>query len=110
MQYDNGRQSNWYCGESILKKTLTIFDVNPEVKSQVEQIEQADIVIGIPSFSNEHGISHVVSASEFGLAKYFPNFGRVLLLSVVSVPTGWNPENPLKQLVDTQATLREDLN
>jgi APA family basic amino acid/polyamine antiporter len=38
-----------------------------------------------------------------------PNFGRVLLLSVVSVPAEWDPENLPKQLVDTQAVLREAL-
>jgi basic amino acid/polyamine antiporter, APA family len=38
-----------------------------------------------------------------------PNFGRVLLLSVVSAPEEWDPENLPKQLVDTQAVLREAL-
>ncbi len=38
-----------------------------------------------------------------------PNFGRVLLLSVVSVPAEWDPKNLPKQLVDTQAVLREAL-
>ncbi len=38
-----------------------------------------------------------------------PNFGRVLLLSVVSVPPEWDPENLPQQLVDTQAVLREAL-
>lgn len=37
------------------------------------------------------------------------NFGRVLLLSVVPAPVEWDPESLPKQLVDTQAVLREAL-
>lgn len=38
-----------------------------------------------------------------------PNFGRVLLLSVVSAPQDWNPEKAPEPLTDTQTVLREAL-
>jgi glycosyltransferase involved in cell wall biosynthesis len=47
----------------------------------LEQIRQADIVIGIPSFNNARTIGHVVRAAHTGLAKYFPQFTAVIINS-----------------------------
>ncbi|HWP93088.1 MAG TPA: glycosyl transferase family 2 [Thermodesulfobacteriota bacterium] len=63
------------------KKTLNILDIDDEAKRKVEEIEHADIVVGIPSFNNEKTIGHVVKAAEYGLAKYFPNMKAVLVNS-----------------------------
>jgi glycosyltransferase involved in cell wall biosynthesis len=48
---------------------------------QLEQIKEADILIGIPSYNNVRTIGHVVRAVMAGLAKYFPNAKAVLVNS-----------------------------
>ncbi|MDD5057341.1 MAG: cell wall biosynthesis glycosyltransferase [Sideroxydans sp.] len=52
-----------------------------EVHAQLEQIGQADIVVGIPSYNNAHTIGHVVRAVQGGLAKYFPGHKAVIVNS-----------------------------
>ncbi len=52
-----------------------------EVRSQLEAIGRADIVVGIPSFNNARTIGHVVRAVQAGLAKYFPDRKSVLVNS-----------------------------
>ena len=52
-----------------------------EVHEQIEQIGQADIVVGIPSFNSAKTIGHVVRAVQAGLAKYFPDYKAVLVNS-----------------------------
>jgi len=46
-----------------------------------ESIQQADIVVGIPSFNNAKTISRVTRAAGVGLAKYFPQMRSVLINS-----------------------------
>lgn len=48
---------------------------------QVEEIKEADILIGIPSYNNVRTIGHVVRAAIAGLAKYFPGARSVLVNS-----------------------------
>lgn len=55
--------------------------LDKEVVAQIEQIREADILIGIPSFNNSKTIGHVVRAVRAGLAKYFPDMKSVLLNS-----------------------------
>ena len=64
-----------------VKKSVNILDIDEEAKRKVEEIEHADIVVGISSFNNEKTIGHVVKAAEYGLAKYFPNLKAVLVNS-----------------------------
>ena len=52
-----------------------------EVREQLEIIQAADIVVGIPSFNNAGTIAHVVHAVTAGLAKYFPALRAVLVNS-----------------------------
>jgi len=52
-----------------------------EVHEQIEQIGQADIVVGIPSYNSAKTIGHVVRAVQAGLAKYFPDYKAVLVNS-----------------------------
>ncbi len=51
------------------------------IRIQLETIEEADILIGIPSYNNVRTIGHVVKAVIAGLAKYFPKAKAVLLNS-----------------------------
>jgi glycosyltransferase involved in cell wall biosynthesis len=49
------------------------------VADQLERIQSADILVGIPSFNNARTIGHVVNAVQAGLAKYFPDRKAVLI-------------------------------
>jgi len=55
--------------------------LHKQAKEKIKEIENADILIGIPSFNNAHTISHVVRAVSAGLAKYFPKYRSVLVNS-----------------------------
>jgi glycosyltransferase involved in cell wall biosynthesis len=48
---------------------------------QLEGIQEADLLIGIPSYNNVRTIGHVVRALIAGLAKYFPRAKAVLVNS-----------------------------
>ena len=52
-----------------------------ELKARLEQIGEADIVVGIPSYNNARTIGHVVRAVSVGLAKYFPAQRSVIINS-----------------------------
>ena len=52
-----------------------------ELKTRLEQVGQADIVVGIPSYNNARTIGHVVRAVSVGLAKYFPNYRSAIVNS-----------------------------
>jgi glucosylglycerate synthase len=53
--------------------------LDAEARLRLEEIGDADILLGIPSFNNERTVGHVVRAAEYGLAKYFPEYRAVLL-------------------------------
>jgi len=63
------------------RKLENDLDIDEEAREDVEEIEHADIVVGIPSYNSERTIGHVIKAAEFGLAKYFPNLRAVLVNS-----------------------------
>ncbi len=46
-----------------------------------ENIKEADIVVGIPSYNNAGTIGHVTRAACVGLAKYFPHLKSVIINS-----------------------------
>ncbi len=52
-----------------------------EVKEEIEKIENAEILIGIPSYNNARTIGHVVKAVQTGLMKYFPDRKSVVVNS-----------------------------
>ena len=52
-----------------------------ETRERIRQIGQADILVGIPSYNNERTIGRVVSAIQYGLAKYFPHLHGVIINS-----------------------------
>ena len=52
-----------------------------ELKAHLEQIGEADIVVGIPSYNNARTIGQVVRAVSVGLAKYFPKRRSVIVNS-----------------------------
>ena len=55
--------------------------LGPEVRSEIERIGGADILVGIPSFNNADTIGHVVRAVSAGLAKHFTEHRTVIINS-----------------------------
>lgn len=58
--------------------TLAIDD---QTQRRLEQVNIADIIVGIPSYKSLKSIGRVVKAAELGLAKYFPQYKGVVLVS-----------------------------
>jgi len=52
-----------------------------EVREKLEDIKEADVLVGIPSYNNARTIGHVVRAVQAGFAKYFPDRKCVLINS-----------------------------
>jgi len=52
-----------------------------EIREKIEEIKEADILIGIPSYNNARTIGHVVRAVQAGFAKYFSDRKCVLVNS-----------------------------
>jgi len=52
-----------------------------DLRSRLDEMEEVDIVAGIPSFNNARTIAHVVRAVAGGLAKYFPDRKSVIVNS-----------------------------
>jgi glycosyltransferase involved in cell wall biosynthesis len=62
-----------------------------EVRKQVREIGEVDVLVGIPSYNSAGTISHVVRAVSAGLAKYFPKH-RTLLVNSDGGSTDGTPE------------------
>ncbi len=56
-------------------------NIGEDIRSRIDQIGTADILVGIPSFNNALTIGHVVSAVRAGFAKYFSDMKCVLVNS-----------------------------
>jgi glycosyltransferase involved in cell wall biosynthesis len=52
-----------------------------EIQDKINEIKEADILVGIPSYNNASTIGHVVRAVHAGLTKYFPNKKAILVNS-----------------------------
>lgn len=52
-----------------------------DVQGRINEIGNADILVGIPSYNNARSIGHVVRAVQAGLAKYFPEKKTILVNS-----------------------------
>jgi len=55
--------------------------LDPRVQKRIEEIGEADILVGIPSYNNADTIAHVVKAAAEGMAKHFPDMKPVLVNS-----------------------------
>ena len=52
-----------------------------ELLARLEEIGEADIVVGIPSYNNARTIGHVVRAVSAGLTKYFSEYKAIVVNS-----------------------------
>jgi hypothetical protein len=62
--------------------------LSPAVRAEIERLERADIMVGIPSFKNAATIGYVVRAAQAGLVQYFPDLRPVLVNSDAGSPDG----------------------
>src|SRR4051794_22684518 len=60
----------------------------PAIRDQIERLDRADIMVGIPSFKNAATIGYVVRAAQAGLVQYFPDLRPVLVNSDAGSPDG----------------------
>jgi glucosylglycerate synthase len=79
--------------------------VEKPIVVQIEEIKEADILIGIPSFNNARTIGHVVQAVTAGLAKYFPGIKAVLFNSDGGSTDGTQEEVRKAQVEDLKTLL-----
>jgi glycosyltransferase involved in cell wall biosynthesis len=73
--------------------------------TQLEEIKEADILVGIPSYNNVRTVGHVVRAVTAGLAKYFPGAKAVLLNSDGGSTDGTQEEVKKVQIEDFKTIL-----
>src|SRR5438094_2073994 len=61
--------------------TTAEIPLTPETGSQLREIGEVDLLVGIPSYNNADTIGHVVRAVSVGLVKYFSNLRSVVVNS-----------------------------
>ena len=52
-----------------------------EARRRIEQMENADIIVGVPCYNNNSTVQHVVSTISAGLNKYFRGMRSLLIIS-----------------------------
>jgi len=62
--------------------------LTPAIRAEIERLERADIMVGIPSFKNATTIGYVVRAAQAGLVQYFPDLRPVVVNSDAGSPDG----------------------
>lgn len=75
------------------------------LQTQLEEIQETDILIGIPSYNNVRTIGHVVRAVTAGLAKYFPGAKAALFNSDGGSTDGTQEEVEKVQIEDFKTIL-----
>ncbi len=55
--------------------------LRPYLAKRIEEIESADILVGIPCYNNELTITHVVQMVTHGLAKYYKDKRSVIIIA-----------------------------
>jgi hypothetical protein len=62
--------------------------LTPAIREEIDRLEHADIMVGIPSFKNATTIGYVVRAAQAGLVQYFPDLRPVVVNSDAGSPDG----------------------
>jgi glycosyltransferase involved in cell wall biosynthesis len=55
--------------------------LRPYIVKRLEEIEKADVVVGIPCYNNEKTIAHVIKIVSHGLNKYYRDLRSVIVIS-----------------------------
>jgi len=74
-------------------------------QAQLNDIKEADLLIGIPSYNSARTIRHVLRAVTAGLAKYFPGIKAVLVISDGGSTDGTQDEIKMVQVEDIDMIL-----
>jgi glycosyltransferase involved in cell wall biosynthesis len=83
-----------------------------DARRRLDEIGQADILVGIPSFNNADTIGHVVQMAAQGMVKYFPDMKPVLVNSDGGSPDGTcdvTLSTPVPEGVEVMATVYQGL-
>jgi glycosyltransferase involved in cell wall biosynthesis len=78
-----------------------------DARKRIEEIGQADILVGIPSYNNAGTIGHVVRTAAEGMVECFPDLKPVLINSDGGSPDGTRQvvlNTPVPQGVEVMAT------
>ena len=75
-------RERWYGG--LVPETV----LTPAIRAEIERLERADIMVGIPSFKNATTIGYVVRAAQAGLVQYFSDLRPVVVNSDAGSPDG----------------------
>ncbi|MBA2253637.1 MAG: glycosyl transferase family 2 [Chloroflexi bacterium] len=67
---------------------MPISTLPPALRTEVERLGKADLMVGIPSFKNAATIGYVVRAAQAGLVQYFPDSRPVLVNADAGSPDG----------------------
>jgi glycosyltransferase involved in cell wall biosynthesis len=78
--------------------------MEPVIQEQLDEVQETDILIGIPSYNNARTIGHVVRASMAGLAKYFPK-ARAALINSDGGSTDGTQEEVKKVTIEDYKTI-----
>ncbi len=65
--------------------------LSKDVRKEIQQIGEVDVLVGIPSYNSARTIPHVVRAVSAGLTKYFPKY-RTLLVNSDGGSTDGTPQ------------------
>ncbi len=78
--------------------------IRKKLKKQIDEISEADIIIGIPSYNNSRTIHHVVNAVNAGIMKYFPNH-RTVVINSDGGSTDGTPSVVMNAAIDSLETI-----
>jgi glucosylglycerate synthase len=89
---------------AVLEATVreSLFQTNG--KTIIGEIDQADILVGVPSFNNAGTIEHVIRAVNAGFAKYFPEC-KAIIVNSDGGSTDGTPEIVRRAGIDNYRTL-----
>jgi hypothetical protein len=87
--------------------TVAAASLTSETETKVQEIGEAEILVGIPSYNNADTIGHVVRAVSVGLAKYFRG-GRAVLVNSDGWSSDGTPDVVARTVVDFGAMLISD--
>jgi hypothetical protein len=78
--------------------------LSKEVRKEIHEIGEVDVLVGIPSYNSARTIPHVVRAVSAGLAKYFPKH-RTLLVNSDGGSSDGTPELVRETSIDDLSVL-----
>jgi len=79
-----------------MRKYRVITALRDDARKAIENLNNADIVIGIPAYYSQNTISHVIKQAALGLEKYYPN-----CKSLIFVADGGSTDDTREEALNT---------